>query len=99
MVFRGAALDKCRLKHLLVSRDVSLSTVLAVESARYRCRVQRSAWITWSVILGAVVVGIVTDTANWPIDNWPMVEVLYAFAVTAVIGTVDDVRRWRRNSR
>lgn len=56
----------------------------------------RETLIVWLVLIGGSVLGVVTDTLDWPVHNWLVVETLYVAAVALVLGTISDIHRGRR---
>lgn len=48
-----------------------------------------------AVLAGGAAVGVVTDTVNWPVDDWLVVEAAYVAIVGFIVGTIRDIRRWR----
>lgn len=49
-----------------------------------------------ALIALGIVVGVVCDTENWPIDNWLVVELIYVTVAYMILGTIEDIRHWRR---
>lgn len=48
------------------------------------------------IIAVGVLVGIITDTENWPVDSWLVVEPIYVTIAVLVVGTIQDVQRWHK---